>query len=241
MFFDFNICGSNFNNNLIHSKEAISYGWDHISFNYNHDNYETYLNDLDLLNEKISNKDFSIDLRCEISHNNINHIQKAVRTFRDKSRCISVLGGDLKINRETCENIKVDILSRPYIKRKDCGLNHVLAKAAYENNVAIELCFNDILTSYLSYRSKIISYFKDIINLHRKYEFPIILTSGASSIFQMRNPIDLSYFFNEIGLSEDEITSGFYKTPKNILKLNNNRKNLILKGVKKIEGFDNET
>ena len=72
-------------------------------------------------------------------------------------------------------NIKIDVLSRPYLKRYDSGLNHVLSKESVKNNVAIELCFKDILKSYLSHRSKIISNFRDIYVLHRKFDFPLSL------------------------------------------------------------------
>ncbi|MCC7552891.1 MAG: ribonuclease P subunit P30 [Methanobacteriaceae archaeon] len=250
MYLDLNIKGNNYDSDLILAKEANHWGWNHISFNYKNNNYynaSAYLDQIkknftnkDFTNKNFTNKDFTIDLRCEISNNNCNQIQKNIRNFRPKTKCLSVLGGDSKVNRVACENIKIDILSRPYFKRKDCGINHVLAKEASENNVAIELCFKDILNSYLSYRAKLLMYFRDIINLYRKFEFPLILSSGASSIYDIRNPIDLTYFFKDIGLKDDEVLNSISNTPLNILKFNENRDNLILKGVKKIEGF-NET
>ena len=41
---------------------------------------------------------------------------------------------------------------------------------AVKNNVAIELCFRDVLRSYLAHRSKIISNFKDIYTLSLSVE-----------------------------------------------------------------------
>ncbi|WP_409201000.1 ribonuclease P protein component 3 [Methanobrevibacter sp. DSM 116169] len=234
MYFDLNIKGSNLNNDLTLLKKASILGWDYIGLTYNPNNYDGAINYL-----KDSNYD-NFDLRCEIQ-GNTNQIQKNIQKFRNKSNFISVFGGDLKVNRFACENIKVDILSRPYFKRRDCGINHVLAKAARDNDVAIELCFKDILNSYLSYRSKNISYFKDIIALHRKYDFSLILSSGLNSIYDIRNPKDIFIFYNELGLTNDEISNAIEINPKKILDFNKNRDNLILKGVKKIEGFNDET
>ena len=115
----------------------------------------------------------------EIKSNNINEIRKTVNKFRNSSSCISVVGGDLKVNRASLENIKIDVLTRPYLKRYDSGINHVLAKEAVKNNVAIELCFKDVLRTYLSHRSKVISNFKDIYTLYRKYDFPLVLSSTS--------------------------------------------------------------
>ncbi|MDL2270728.1 ribonuclease P subunit P30 [Methanobrevibacter sp. OttesenSCG-928-I08] len=240
MFYDLNIKGKNFNEDLHLAKEASLLGWNSVAFNYNDDNLDNAFEYFDTLQEESLNfnNPLNVDFRYEITTNNSNHLRKLSRKYRDKINLISVLGGHLKVNRTSCETIHIDILSRPYFKRKDCGINHVLAKEAANNDVAIELCFKDILTTYLSYRSKILANFKEIISLHRKFDFPLILTSGSTFIYDIKNPVDLSYFFKEIGLKEEEIEEGFKNSPKNLINFNKNRENLILKGVKKIDRFD---
>ena len=197
MFFDLNIKGNSFENNLKLAIEASKYGWNHINFSYNQDDYSDALefkNDLiGELNERIA-----LDYTLEIKSNNINEIRKITNKFRNKSSCISVVGGDLKVNRATLENVKIDVLSRPYLKRYDSGINHVLAKEAVNNNVAIELCFRDVLRSYLAHRSKIISNFKDIYTLYRKYGFPLILSSRAESVYDIKTTQDFTAFLNRL-------------------------------------------
>ena len=151
MFFDLNIKGSSFENNIILAREASKYGWSHINFSYNQNDSSDALNfKNELINELAS--DIDIDYTLEIKSNNINEIRNIVNKFRNNSSCISVIGGDLKVNRATLENIKIDVLSRPYLRRYDAGINHVHAKEAVKNNVAIELCFKDVLRTYLSHR-----------------------------------------------------------------------------------------
>lgn len=232
MFFDLNVKGSSLENNVKLARQASEYGWEHINFSYNQNDFKNALNLCDELEDNL--KDIiTFNYTLEIKSTNINEIRKAVNKFRNDSLCISVIGGDLKVNRAVLENVKIDVLSRPYLKRYDSGLNHILAKEALKNNVAIELCFEDILKSYLAPRAKIISNFRDIYTLYRKFDFPLILSSRAESIFDVKTTQDFVSVFKQTGLSEDEIISAF-KTSKDILEFNKNRKDLIFKGVRRV-------
>lgn len=232
MFFDLNIKGSSLENNLKIAEQALKYGWNHINFSYNQNDYSNALKFKSELADEIDG--ISIDYTLEIKSDNINEIRKTVNKFRNKSSCISVVGGDLKVNRSTLENVKIDILSRPYLKNYDGGINHILAKEAVKNNVAIELCFTDVLKSYLSHRAKVISNFKDIYTLYRKYGFPLVLSSRAESIFDVKTTHDFVAFFKQTGLSDDEITKSFVSSSK-ILEFNLNRDNMILSGVRRVD------
>lgn len=231
--FDLNIKGSSYDINKDMAMQAYRYGWRHINFSYSQNEYDDALTfKKDLTNEL---KDFiAIDYTLSIKSNNPSEIRKIIRKYRNKSSCISVLGGNLKVNRTTLENVQVDVLSKPYFKRYDSGLNHILAREARDNNVAIELVFSDVLNTYLSYRSKILANFRDIYKLHRKYEFPLILSSGAESIFDIRTVKDFQAVFTQSGLTEIEVENSF-KTASNILDFNSDRKNMILSGVRVVD------
>ncbi len=232
MFFDLNIKGSNIEDNVAFACEASRYGWDHINFSYNQNDFKDALDikkDLYDRLEDIINFDYTL----EIKSNNVSEIRKIARKFRNKSSCISVVGGDLKVNRNVLENIQIDVLSRPYLRRYDSGLNHVLAKEALNNNVAIELCFKDVLKAYLAPRAKVISNFKDIYTLYRKFDFPLVLSSRAESIFDIRTTHDFEAFFKQTGLTAHEIEKSF-DTAQNILKFNEDRENLIMKGIRRV-------
>lgn len=233
MFFDLNIKGSSFDNNIKLAKHLQKYGWNHINFSYFQDDFKTALKYKDELNE-LFDEYLSIDYTLEIKTNNVEDIRKFTKKYRDRCNCISVIGGDLKINRAAVENIQVDVLSRPYLKRFDSGLNHVLAKEAVNNDVAIELCFNDILQSYLSYRSKILSNFNDIYTLYNKFDFPLLLSTRAINIFDIKAPRDLFTFFKSTGLTDRDIEKS-QKNCKKILEFNKNRANMILKGVRRVD------
>ena len=253
-FYDLNIKGTNYNNDLALIKEAYKFGWDYLNLNYSHDYFKKALSYKDDLLEEIScfkmedsyrnkynDETISISMGINIQDANSNEIRKILNKYRKNSIYISALGGDLKVNRSVCENHRMDVLSRPYYKRRDSGMNHVLAKEAARNNVAIELCFEDILSNYLKFRANVISSFKEILKFHRKYKFPLILTTGSQSIYDIRTTRDLVSVFKSIGFTDEEIYNGFFYYPKEIIDFNLERKNMIIKGVKVIEGASDFT
>ena len=231
--FDLNIKGNSYDENVKLAMEASRYGWKHVNFSYDQNDYENALSFKNELKDALEDY-IDIDYTLIIKSGNPSEIRKFTRKYRNKSSCISVLGGNPKVNRACVENIQVDVLSKPYFKRYDAGLNHILAREAKENNVAVELVFSDILNSYLSYRSKILANFRDIYKLHRKYGFPLILSSGAQSVYDIRTVHDFKAVFGQTGLSGLEVEKSF-NTAENILRFNKDRKNMILSGVRVVE------
>lgn len=251
-FYDLNIRGQNYDDDLALVKEANKFGWDYLNLNYSHDKFEKAIEYKDDLIEELSSVDFNqtyrskktnfehaeLSMGINILNANSNEIRKIINKYRNKSNYISCLGGDLKVNRSVCENHRIDVLSRPYYKRRDSGMNHVLAKEAQRNNVAIELCFRDILNNRLKYRARVISSFKEIMMFHRKFKFPLILTTDSKSIYHVRSTRDIAAFFKSVGFSDEEIYNGFYYYPKKIVDFNKERQDMIVNGVKLIDGDD---
>lgn len=251
-FYDLNLRGQNFENDLALVKEANKFGWDYLNLNYSYTDFDNAISYIDDLKEELSNIDFNqtyrnvktnfeyaeLSMGINILNANPNEIRKITNKYRGKSNYISCLGGDLKVNRSVCENRRVDVLSRPYYKRRDSGMNHVLAKEAARNNVAIELCFRDILNNYLRYRANVISSFKEILMFHRKFKFPLILTTDSKSLYDVRSTRDIAAFFKTIGFSDREIYNGFYYYPKQIIDFNKERKDMVIQGVKVLRSDD---
>ena len=109
MFFDLNIQGNSLENNIKLAKQACEYGWNHINFSYNQNDFKNALefkDDLTSCLDGIINFDYTLDIKST----NIDEIRKNVNKFRKNASCISVIGGDLKVNRNVLENVKVDVL-----------------------------------------------------------------------------------------------------------------------------------
>ena len=71
MFFDLNVKGNSFENNLKLAGEALKYGWNHINFSYNPDNYSNALKFKKELEGELDDG-ITVDYTLEIKSNN-NH------------------------------------------------------------------------------------------------------------------------------------------------------------------------
>ena len=122
-----------------------------------------------------------------------------VKKFRSKVDVILVEGGMLKINRQALELHDVDILSTPELNRRDSGLDHVLARLGSVHRVAIELNFKQLLIRKNPYeRARLLWTFRRNMYLAKKFDTPVVLSSGAESIYDIKSPHDLRSFLNTL-------------------------------------------
>lgn len=186
------------------------------------------------LNED-GDKHLSIQIGVEIEAKNQEDLKKQVQKFRKKADIILVHGGDLKINRAATEDPRVDILCHPYRNRFDSGINHVLAVKAAENRVAVEINLKYFLLTRPNQQYRVLSQFRQIMKLHRKYQVPVIITSDTRSFYGLRNPLDVTALAACFGMTEDEAFDALSKTPQEIIQRNKMRNEVIVPGVRLIK------
>lgn len=165
---------------------------------------------------------------------------KELAVLRERRRRFDVLlarGGDLRLTREACETPEVDILTHPEYERQDSGLDHVSAKLAAKNNVAIEINFREILVSSKRTRSIILKNMSNNVKLAKKFRAPIIACSGSLSHWDICDPQCLVSFVSLLGLGLNEAKATVSKIPENIVKKIKERKDRrwVSPGVKVVE------
>ncbi len=173
-------------------------------------------------------------LGSNIEAKDINHLNQTINKIREEVVVLVVHGGDYNINRAVCGNPKVDILSHPELGRIDSGLDESCLNAAKENNVAIEMNFNEILLSYRKSRSFILNHIAKNIKLCDVYKVPVVLTSGAKSKWEMRDPRQIISVANILGIDLGKAFNSITSVPQEIIE-NNKR---TLEGKKITEGVE---
>lgn len=177
----------------------------------------------------------TIYIGVEIEAKNQVDLKKKVQKFRKKADVILVHGGDLKINRAATEDPRIDILSHPYRTRLDSGINHVLAVKAAENRVAMELNLKYFLLTRPNQRYRVLNQFRQLVKLHHHYHFPVIISSDASSPYDLRHPQDVVALAACFGMTKEEASDALSKTPLEIIERNNIRDEVIIPGVKLVK------
>ncbi|MDY6964386.1 MAG: RNase P subunit p30 family protein [Halobacteriota archaeon] len=152
----------------------------------------------------------------------VSKLKDEIRRFRPKVTVLSVHGGDERINRMAVEDRRVDILCHPE-EVDGPGLNHVLARSATKNGVAIEFNIGEIIHNRGRSRSRILSFMAKNLKLARKYDVPMVLTSSANSIYDLRAPREMMALASLFGMTGEEALIALSLTPQQIIRDNMSR------------------
>ncbi|MBI4018367.1 MAG: hypothetical protein HY368_02055 [Candidatus Aenigmarchaeota archaeon] len=139
---------------------------------------------------------------------------------RAKTEILMVHGGNYDVNRAACENPLIDVLCHPELGRGDSGLDHIVVKAAADNQVAVEINFREVLDSYKRQRVHILSGMRKNIKLCEKYGAKIVTASGAISKWNMRPGRDLAAITHLLGLELGKAIDTVSTVPEDIVKTN---------------------
>jgi ribonuclease P/MRP protein subunit RPP1 len=139
---------------------------------------------------------------------------------RNKAEILLAHGGNYEVNRAACENPLIDILCHPELGRKDSGIDHICAKAAAENNVAIEVNFREILESYKKNRIYMLTSMKKNIKLCQKYDVPVITCSGSVTKWGMRSGRELASVAYLLGMELGKAIATTSTVPETFVRKN---------------------
>jgi ribonuclease P/MRP protein subunit RPP1 len=180
---------------------------------------------------------FEIFKGIELVEENPSKLHGLIGKFRKSVDVLIVHGGSETVNRAALENPRVDILNHPAFE-KSSGLNQVLAKAAAENGVAIGLTLRPLLNSRGSRRIRLLSDLRANLDLARKYEVSLILSSDAMSCFDLRAPMDALALAEICGLEEDEAIDAMSTVPEKIIARKRPGTGYVREGVEVLEEVD---
>jgi len=129
-----------------------------------------------------------------------------VGNHRDGRTIVLVHGGDTTINRFAVEQPAVDVLAHPMIG--DGDFNHVLAKAAVENGVRVELSLARVLRADGGRRVQAQRDLRKLRELIEQYDVPFVVSADPRTHLHLRAPRDLRAVGETIGLDGEGIEAG---------------------------------
>ncbi len=188
----------------------------------------SYLSEIEDISEWVKKfeKEITLIPGIVIKTEKPDEMMKLVNRVRDKVLLVMVESRSYAVHRAVCENPKVDVLVSPERDRPDSGFDHICAKAAAENSVSVEISFRDILNSYRNKRVSILSQMRKNVMLCKKFNVPIVITSGARNVWEMRAGKELASVGNLLGLRLDESLASVESIPAAILERNRRRSGL---------------
>jgi ribonuclease P/MRP protein subunit RPP1 len=129
-----------------------------------------------------------------------------VGNFRPKTTILLLHGGTPKLNRFAAEDARIDVLAHPMADHGD--FNHVLAKAAAENDVRVEFDFSRVLRSDGGPRVQALQDLRKLREIVTHYDAPFVVSADPDSHLQLRAPRELLAVGERIGFSREQVETG---------------------------------
>lgn len=156
------------------------------------------------LKEKIAETQKNVKVEilpgAKIVAQSFGELKHALEQVREHVVVVAVAGGDYEINRAACEDSRVDLLAHPEFGRRDNGLDEACLNAASKNNVAIEINFRELLSTYRKNRAIMLEKIGTNVRLCHELGVKMVVSSGAQSVWEMRDPRELVSIANILGM-----------------------------------------
>jgi ribonuclease P/MRP protein subunit RPP1 len=125
----------------------------------------------------------------------INRVKRA----NDSGAVVSVTARDNGFNRAVIGLKGVHIIRGIHAADKN-AFDHVTAKMAADNNVAIDIDLSILISGRGIIRQRAIHRFRDILILERRFEFPVTLSTCARSYLDLRAVREITGLCSLIGM-----------------------------------------
>ncbi|GAB7091094.1 RNase P subunit p30 family protein [Halorubrum luteum] len=130
----------------------------------------------------------------------------AVGAHRSDHTIVCVVGGDDRLNRYAVEEPRVDVLVRPVEGNGD--FNHVLAKAARDNDVHVEFDLGPVLRATGGQRVQALAELRKLREIVTYYDAPHVVSANAASHLELRAPRELVAVAETAGFDPEWIREG---------------------------------
>lgn len=129
-----------------------------------------------------------------------------IGSYRPETTVLLVHGGDPELNRFAVERELVDVLGHPM--RGDGDVNHVIAEAAAENGVRLEVDLSRVLRAEGGRRVRAIADLRKLRELIEHADAPYVVSADPTSHLHLRAPRELIAVGDAVGFEPDEIKEG---------------------------------
>jgi ribonuclease P/MRP protein subunit RPP1 len=163
--------------------------------------------------------------RIDLTPQNSQELQKSLNKARKNYHIVSVLCLSKKIAEQAARDSRVDILK--YIRSSRSRFNKHHAALARDSNTHIEIDVNSIITADPVHLPKLLKLLKREYQTAQKNDVRTLLSSGASSVYDLREPRALAALMSLLDIPEEESLDMISSNPstlieKNLSKMNKN-------------------
>jgi ribonuclease P/MRP protein subunit RPP1 len=160
--------------------------------------------------------DFQIIPARYIRGSNFKNIQRDVQDPAEKDRYCMAQAGENGLNRSLLTLSGIHTLCDLHIAPKN-AFDRFCAQLASERNIALDIRVRPLWELRGVSRQRVIRVYEELLLLQNRYEFPLTISTGALTPYDMRSIRAVKALLAEIGMDKDLICKSFSSVP-NLLK-----------------------
>jgi ribonuclease P/MRP protein subunit RPP1 len=127
-----------------------------------------------------------------------------VKRVNDPRTVVSVRAGDAGFNRGVVGFRGIHILRGVHAAEKN-AFDHVTAKMAADNRVAVDVDLSCLISARGIARQKAIQRYRDVMVLEQRFEFPLTLSTYARSVLDLRAVREISGLCTILGMDLPDV------------------------------------
>ncbi len=136
-------------------------------------------------------------------------VKEVLKRVRDpaarRADIVYVEAGEIAFNRAIVSIREVNVIRGIYATRRN-AFDHVAARAAAEQGVAVNISMAPIIHLRGTKRQRALQRYADVLSLQRRYGFPLTISSDARSILGQRSVREIRGLCALFGMTGAEVT-----------------------------------
>lgn len=149
--------------------------------------------------------------RC-IKNPSIRDIQQEIASAGKAGAVTIVQAGENNLNRSILTTKGVNILSELHLVQKN-AFDRFCAHLAAEKGIAIEIKISPLCELRGTPRQKVIRAYEEVLTLQSRFEFPLVISSGARTVTSLRSPRAIEMLLLDLGWDLNLIRSSLNTIP----------------------------
>ena len=176
--------------------------------------------EVDALRDKYKNTGLDFVSRIDFKPKSQEDLMHFLRKFRRKVEVICIVCDSKEVARQAAKDRRVDLLNFPSFDYHKRFFDRAEAELASCSLAALEIDAKSLLVLSGSSRVRLLSSLRREVALASEFHVPVVISSGVSEEFLMRNPRDLASLSYLFGLQELQALDAVSTNPKEIVLRN---------------------
>jgi ribonuclease P/MRP protein subunit RPP1 len=183
------------------------------------------LDDLRFLKKTTHDHDLGFATRIDLHPRSATELLRNLRILRRRFEIVAVDCSTKTVARQAAKDRRVDLLVFPSTRSIDRHFDVAEGRLASQGCVALEIGMQSILHTRGFVRVRYLSCLRKELAISQKFQIPVVLSSGAAEMHQLRGPHDVASMATLFGMAKNSALKAVSHNPWTIVERNREKLN----------------